>query len=272
MQKRREPFPIHFMKPMLPKTDQDIKRKQQTNYLLETQMQNSQQNTSKLNPARHEKDNSHNQVKFIPGMQSKSIKKNVLCNSIHVLYNYLHILWCQFSSTHVTKLDTHCWAVNDRLLCALILLPILSNIYGLLSSAQSHSQHLMWTTLFLKVLHLRAFTPATASTQKVLPLSSLFSSLQSSSQTAPRSGFPSWLCISVQSVSQFSRSVVSDSLEPHGLQHCIAIFTIWNSSLKVLLLCRLPHQNVNSMKTGSYLSCSLLYSHTQDSIWPIGGF
>ena len=58
---------------LIPKTDQDIKRKQQTNYLLETQMQNSQQNTSKLNPARHEKDNSHNQVKFIPGMQSKSM-------------------------------------------------------------------------------------------------------------------------------------------------------------------------------------------------------
>ena len=95
--------------------------------------------------------------------------------------------------------------------CALILLPILSSIYGLFSSTQSHPQHLMWMTLFLKVLYLRAFTPVTASTQNVLPMSSLFSSLQSSSQTAPQSGFPAWLCISVQSVSQFSRSVVSDS-------------------------------------------------------------
>ena len=35
------------------------------------------------------------------------------------LYNYLHILQCQFLSTHETKLDTHCWAFNNRLfLCS----------------------------------------------------------------------------------------------------------------------------------------------------------
>ena len=45
-----------------------------------------------------------------------------MCNSIRVynsLYNYLRILRCQFLSTHEAKLDTHCWAVNDRLfLCS----------------------------------------------------------------------------------------------------------------------------------------------------------
>ena len=33
---------------LIPKTDQDIKRKQQTNYLLETQMQNSQHDINKF--------------------------------------------------------------------------------------------------------------------------------------------------------------------------------------------------------------------------------
>ena len=152
---------------------------------------------------------------------------------------------CIFYNANFCPLTRQNWTLTVGHLitgysCALILLPILSNIYGLLSSIQSHPQHLMWTTLFLKVLHLRAFTPVTASVQNVLPTSSLFSSPQSSSQTAPQSGFPAWLCISVPSVSQFSHSVVPDSLRPHGLQRCIAIFTIWNSPLKVLLLCLSP--------------------------------
>lgn len=36
-------------------------------------LQYSQHNISKLNPAIHKQDKDHNQVKFIPGMQSKSI-------------------------------------------------------------------------------------------------------------------------------------------------------------------------------------------------------
>lgn len=128
---------------MIPKPDKGIKITDQ--YFSGTGMQNSLKKKKKLAnriQLHRERIKHHNQVKFIPGMQSKSmyfiisIKKNIPHNSTHTLYNYLLNLQSNFCQLIRQNWPLTAVQLMTGYLLDQILLLILSNTYWALTKCK----------------------------------------------------------------------------------------------------------------------------------------